>query len=171
MLTRSDIEPAKLPYDKAQIILGGTPINVAVSRTTKAPEVLFGYKVHGTQIEEEHFIDLPEGFSFVGINAERYEPAIPLLKFPLTIGDQWSWKGDYLCAEDVKMPCTAKVTVNRESLNRPGAPTDTIRVDVKLSMEENASADMTFWFAKGSGLVMRKIGQSSSREPASPVAR
>jgi len=165
------VNPAKEPYKKAQLILDKTPITVDLKRTTEGNNVVLSLAALGTVVETEHYLDDPSQFSFLGLNEERYDPALPILKFPFKIGDAWTWKGDYVVASAVKIPCEATLNVTEEPLNRPGLPTKAFRVTVKMTMEEGAKRDLSFWFGRDAGVVMRQVGQSSSREPAEPDNR
>lgn len=102
--------------------------------------------------------DMPE--TVKGSLGDFFEPPIPLLKFPMTVGDQWTWTGENLSGDLHK--ASAKITTSEQ-------PT-TVRVQVELALDSGtgvpAKRTMTFVFAPGRGVVRREIGESSTRIPA-----
>ncbi len=166
--SRSAVSPELQPYGRAGLILAGTVIPVDLKREAKSDSVTFKLMAHGETVEEESYIFGDSLFSIASAAGESYQPAIPLLKFPMHVGDKWEWVGKMGAAEIVRA-AKADVTSANENLNLPGVSGEAIKVNVRLQMDgggpEPAVRNLTFWFVKGKGIVKREFGASSTRQP------
>ena len=105
----------------------------------------------------------------VEVAGESYQEPMPLLKFPLTIGDSWTWSGKMVAGLEPHN-ASAKISTAAEQILLPGGPTQSVLVVVDLAIESGASTPaarkLRFWFVENKGLVKRQFGIGSSREPA-----
>lgn len=166
--SRASVKPDALPYDRAGLILAGTVLPVQLKRTENQDTVSFQLVAHGEVLEEETYTFHDGDFNIASAAGESYQPAIMLLKFPMSVGDHWDWKGK-MGAGEIMRDATAAVTTSGETINLPGVSGPAIKVNVRLQMESGgpqpAVRDLTFWFMKGKGIVKREFGASSTRQP------
>ena len=165
----SDLNLSQAPYDEANIILGG--IVLAASLTARHGEGTVEFVLELKDDPEpdiEYYEYDDESFRFAGTRYETYEPAIPLARFPFTVGDAWSWKGKSIFAGKTRS-ATATVTTGTEKLNVAGGPYETIVITIELSTAvdsaERAVREMKFWIAPKIGIVRREFDFDSAREP------
>ncbi len=157
-----------LPYRKAALILTGTTFPVALSRKLEANSVTFSLSAHDEVIEEEQFEYSEAGFRLAGASGESYHPPIPLLQFPMKVGDSWNWKG-IINVGTIQRTATANIACSSDVLNTAGGPFDAVLVSVELIMPsgavEPAKRRLRFWFVRGKGILKREFGAASTREP------
>lgn len=164
-----ELMPDALYGEQATLNYGGTPIDVAMKRVANGPEVRFLLSAHDEVLETEVYQSTTSEFSLVSID-EKFEPPLPLLKFPMTIGQPWDWSGE-LVAGGVRHRATAKITPSTEQLflTKTGG-VDTVKISIQMQIDSKtpspAKRPLTFWFARGKGIVKREIGTATSREPA-----
>lgn len=142
-----------------------------MARETAGQDVKFLLSAHHEVLETETYRSTTSEFVLISID-ERFEPPLPLLKFPMTLGEGWEWKGELL-AGGLRHRAEGKVTSSTEQLflaNTGGI--DTVKVQIKLEIDSKTPAPakrpLTFWFARGKGIVKREIGTATSREPRTP---
>ena len=166
----ADLNPgAKIP-PKANLKIGEIDMTVEIKQTTDGQQVKFEISAHGQVFESETYSVGETTFDLLDVAGEHYEPKMPLLKFPMRVGDQWQWSGT-MTAGEKPHKAQATVTSTDDSVLLPGSgSTDTILVVVDLSIESGgptpATRKLRFWFAKDKGLIKRQFGIGSSREPA-----
>ncbi len=167
-LDATALQPARLPYDKGSLILGGSAIPVDLERADEPVGFRFDLKAHGEVVEQEFYVLEKWGFLFRGVKGESYDPAIPLLRFPAAVGEQWTWGGKVLGPDthDAK----ADISTSGETLNLAGGRFDAIRVLVEMQIGSRvgppAERKLVFWFVPEKGIVKREFGSISTREPA-----
>lgn len=171
--SREEMKPGELYADRATLLYGGTEVAVTVTRQASGSQVKFILTAHGQVFETETYEDNDGSFAFVGID-DQFEPPLPLLKFPMRIGDKWEWKGT-LKSATVSHPATATVTTARDNLFLAGqGDLETLRSDVRLFLDSGtptpAERKLTFWFVQGRGIVRREIGTATIRQPAKPAS-
>jgi hypothetical protein len=150
--------------------MGAVTIPVTVNQTIAQDLIEFSLLAHREPIDVEGYQSLPQEFSVLYAEGEHYNPPIPLLRFPMTVGESWSWTGN-MTATAVKRPATAEIDSSIGKVNMPDGPQTAVRVDVRLRMPawgDSAAGRraLVFWFVKGRGLVRREFGSESIREPA-----
>jgi hypothetical protein len=168
--TIEDLQPYVEPYKAAYINHGGTPISTNIKTEKSDGKVSFrfhqGNEATPTEVEEYAFND--REFLYLGNLDERYEPGIPLLKFPLRVGDKWEWSGAYNWG-GASRKATAVVTTATEPLNTVVGEFRAVRSVVELSVETGSKDlhrhKLTFWFAPKRGIVRREFEFSTTREP------
>lgn len=167
--TAVELMPDALYGEKATLNYGGTPVDVTMKRMASGQEVRFMLSAHDEVLETEVYQSTTSEFALVSID-EKFEPPLPLLKFPMRIGEPWEWSGELL-AGGLRHRATAKITPSTEQLflTKTGG-VDTVKVSVELQIDSKtpspAKRPLTFWFARGKGIVKREIGTATSREPA-----
>ncbi len=158
----------KLPYTKARLILAGTEVPVEVQEVRSGESFVLRLVSHGEILEEERYESGPGGFRFLGGSGETFDPPIPLVRLPMTVGESWDWTGVAALGPTEKR-ATAKVTSGRERLNLASGVHDAIKVAVSLSVEtspqQTAKRELTFWIEPNRGVVRREFGAGSTREP------
>ena len=163
--TPADLQPGAAPGSKANLVLKDIQIPVTVTHKTKDNEVILTLETAGVPFEIERYLNEPKQFSFVGLqladteaSGEFYQPPVPLLKFPMNIGDSWEWSGKSVSG-DQPHKGRAKITTSSQ--------TSLVKVQVDLELESGgpnpAKRTLTFWFSPGKGVVKREFGESSSR--------
>ncbi len=168
--TIGDLSPdAKIPTS-AKLKIGEIEIPVEIVQTTKGEEMTIEISAHGQVFENETYQIGDKSFDLLDVAGEHYEPKLPLLRFPMRIGETWDWTGRMTAGEEPHK-ATATITSTSDSVLLPGSgSTDTVLVIVDLSIESGgptpANRKLRFWFAKDKGLVKRQFGIGSSREPA-----
>lgn len=160
--------PHGLPYERAGLILAGTLVPVQMRRRESAEGVVFDLVAHGQVVEDEQYFNSADGFKLVAAGGERYEPPVPIVRYPFKPGEAWDWSGKLHCGARART-ATGNVVVDRDNLNVPGGPFQTLRVTIDLRIDGGgpATADrkLVFWFAPGKGIVKREFGFCSTREP------
>lgn len=167
--TFAEVAPDALPYSKGALILAGTAIPVEIARERTEDRVIFSLIAHKQTLETETYSLARSGFAIESAAGESYLPPIPLLRFPMTIGEAWIWNGE-MSAGDVKRSASATIKTSDDTLNLPGVTGAAIKIDVQLSMDsggpEPAKRRLLFWVLPKMGVVRREFGASSTRLPA-----
>lgn len=163
----AELQPDALPYERAQILIEGTAIPVDVERSEGHEQVAFLFRLGESTIEEEHYAILPHKFALISTAENRFEPPLPLIKYPLHDQQEWTWSGEVLSG--IATPAEAHLTARSESLHLDGGIHPAIRITVALEMqspgESVVTRELNFWFSPGQGLIQRSFGTSSKRQP------
>ncbi len=159
---------AKIPT-KANLKIGNIDMPVEVLQVNTSTQMKLTLQAHGQDFENEIYRISPQSFELEDAAGERYVEPLPLLKFPMKVGDSWKWVGT-MTAGDEPHKATASVVTASENLMLPmSGSTATVLVDVDLTIESGgpspATRKLRFWFVKDKGLVKRQFGIGSSREP------
>jgi hypothetical protein len=122
----------------------------------------------GTVLEEEVYDVTTEGIGVVALGSgEQFSPPIPLLAFPMQVGQSFEWKGDLLLATR-EIRSNADVATERSVIDIASGTTETVLSTVTLRMQDDsgrpAIRKLRFWFAKGRGIIKRDYG-NQVREP------
>lgn len=166
----SDLNLAQAPYDEANMILLGIviPVSLTVKSGKGTVEFVLDMEDEDGVFDVEYYEYDDKSFSFVGNIDETYEPAIPLARFPFTVGDAWSWKGVSKFAGFTRK-ATATVRTGTETLNLAGGHYETVVITIELSVEADSAKpavhEMTFWVSPEHGIVRRDFDFKSAREP------
>ncbi len=166
----AEFQPGALFSDHATLGYGGTEVAVLMKRSEMAGGLIkFVLIAHGQEFETETYQNSDKVFAFVGID-DVFEPPIPLLKFPMKVGDKWEWQGN-LTSATVPHKAEATVTTAREQLFlKKVGDVDSVRSDVRLLLDSGtptpAERKLSFWFVRGKGVVKRELGTATTREPA-----
>lgn len=165
----SQIAPATIPGTSADLLLAGTPypVQIVVKRSGNIMELVL--QNHGEPFEIERYEVSPDQFGLIDAAEEHFAPPLPLLKFPLTMGEEWGWSGTMSTGQIPRL-ATAKVTPAWETLFLSGVSHKTVKIDVDLSLYANKGKSplkrsLDFWFEPKLGLIKRQFGSTSIREP------
>lgn len=165
----ASLDPGALPYGKASLILAGTSYPVEVRRSANGDKITFDLINHGESIDRENYILNSSGFQIAQGAGLTYEPAIPLVLFPMNVGDKWEWKGEVVAGTE-RQAAHASMTSEAESLNLESGFYDGFKVAVSLTLgsaEPPIEKRMSFWFVPKQGIVKREFGTTSTRGPIS----
>ena len=164
-----DVKPeAKIPL-KANLNIGEIDMPVEVDQAQKGEEMTLAFEAHGQTFETETYLVEEAKFGLVDAAGERYSPALPLLKFPMNVGDTWNWVGS-MVAGDAPHKATATVTTSSETILLPttgSVPSILVVVDLEIESggQKPATRKLRFWFVPNKGLIKRQFGSASGREP------
>jgi hypothetical protein len=165
----SALKPNAKIGTSAVLKLADIDIPVEVAQTEADGKLQIDLKAYGQVFETEKYGIDPNKFSLIDAAGETYSDPLPLLKFPMNVGDIWRWDGTMTAGAEPHKS-SAVVTTSAEQLLVPGLGTsDSVLVVVDLSIESGAQTPATrklrFWFVKDKGLVKRQFGIGSTREP------
>ena len=164
-----DMRPDAQPGKTADLVLAGTAYPVTLRQTRNAGRVELDLISHGEVLESERYEIGSQSFSLLDAAEEHFLPALPLLRFPLTIGENWTWTGTMTTGR-IPRPATASVAISTADLFAGGASHDTVKAMVDLSFEANPGRaplkrQLSFWFDPNDGLIQREFGTASVRQP------
>lgn len=164
----SDLEPDKLPYERASLILAGASYPVEVERKVDGERVTFLFKSHGEVLDKESYRLGTQTFQLVQGAGMTFEPPIDLVLFPMAVGQSWGWSGRISSGVDTQ---NAHATVSSEpaSLNLPNGYFEGFKVAVDLEISDSTPAvtkSMAFWLVPKRGIMKREFGSTSTRGPA-----
>lgn len=168
--TSTDLKPETPIPATANLKIGEINMPVEIKQKSEGKTVTIDMEAHGQIFETESYVVGDSSFDLDEAAGEHYEPNLPLLKFPMKVGDTWNWKGT-MTAGEKPHEASAVVTTTNDSVLLPGSgTTETVLVVIDLSIESGgptpASRKLRFWFAKDKGVIKRQFGVGSSREPA-----
>ena len=168
-ITHDDLVPEAGPGESAVLSVGGVAVPVKIIRTFKAELLTLDLIAFDQSFEREVYVVKPNEFGLRHAGFESLEPALPLLKFPMKVGDSWTWKGTM--TSGVSKVADASITSRADKVSRTdGGQDDAVLVEVNLKMDgggaKPAERHLAFWFVKNKGVIKREIGSGSSRAPA-----
>lgn len=162
------LDPSALPYTEARIIMGGLEVPAQMARVVEGKAVTFQISAKNVVLEEEHYENEPTGFRFASLTGESFSPPIPLIRYPLTVGEEWQWTGTAGLGPNLKQ-ATATLTSSNDTLNLATGMADCVRISVDLVVATGGPGQskrpLKFWFEPGKGIVKREFAYSSTREP------
>ena len=168
LATASSISPTATIYPKAELKLADIEIPVEVSQKLNGKEMTVELLSYGQVFEKEIYRAEDDSFCLVDAAGEKYTEPLPLLKFPMNVGDGWRWTGTMTSGSEPHK-ASARVSTSTEQLLLPSGPAESVLVVVDLEIDGGsptpATRKLRFWFAMGKGLVKRQFGIGSSREP------
>jgi hypothetical protein len=166
-----DLQPYAVPYEDAYVIFGGHPVETTVSAQRSEGNIELQFICFDRALDEERYSFDDTAFRYVGSVEDTFEPGIPLLRFPLEVGDEWTWAGTNQFGGQERA-ATADVTTSQDRLNTVAGEYGTVKVAVQLSIESGSAKPvsrlLTFWFAPKRGVVRREFEWSTTREPMPP---
>ncbi|MCW5939623.1 MAG: hypothetical protein KF884_01140 [Fimbriimonadaceae bacterium] len=166
--SRQDLDPTKIRHLEARLVLAGTEVPVTLEPQIQGSEFNLLIRAKGAVMETERYQVNDQTFAFVGGTGEEFVPPIPILRFPLEVGEKWTWTG-VAALGPVKKKANADVTTGLETLNIVSGVSDSVVVTVDLSIEAQpglpAARRLRFWIDPKDGLVKRDFAHNSLREP------
>jgi hypothetical protein len=167
--TMAELAPETVPGKSADLILAGTsyPVQLVVKRNQDRMELIL--ENHDEPFEIERYEVGSNEFSLLDAAEEHFWDPLPLLKFPLRMGEGWTWVGTMTTGQ-IPRRATAKIVPSSETLFISGVSYETIKVDVDLSLYANMGKtplkrSLDFWFEPKGGLIKRAFGTASVRQP------
>lgn len=167
----SALKPDHLELKRCILKLAGTIVTADIVQTRKGDEIVIDLRALGQVFETERYTSTDQDFCVLDAGGEVYDPPIPLIKYPMRVGDEWDWTGRIMTGQQPH-PAKAKVTTASEAMMVNGGTVPAaVRVQVELQIDSgrpNAPSKrmLTFWIAPDMGVVRRSFGDYSSREPA-----
>ena len=167
--TSSELKPDANPGPKAVLRLLTTDIPVEVDETVDSNVETLKLIAKGEVIEVEKYRSTIERFELLQAASESFEPPLTLLRFPLESGAQYTWEGRLKMVGEIGPDATAKITVNKDSLNEKGYSGPAVLSRVELSFDGGAPTKsvrtLKFWFVEGKGVLKREFDKGSARLP------
>lgn len=167
-VNEQSLQPAALPYKQTRIIMGGLEVPAEMSRKVEGKQVTFEITAKGEVLEQEHYENDDTGFRFASLSDESFNPPIPIIRYPFTVGEKWEWSGTAGLGQNIKQ-ATAVVTSTQETLNLVTGVADCVRVTADLEVATGgpgkSKRPLKFWIEPGKGIVKREFAYSSTREP------
>lgn len=168
--TSQDLKPDATVPVKASLKIGEVNMPVEIRQKNELDTVRLEIDAHGQTFETEVYRATEKSFDLVDAAGEIYDKPLPLLKFPMNVGDTWKWVGT-MRSGDEPHKASATVTSASESIMVPSSgSTESVLVVVDLNIESGgptpANRKLRFWFVKDRGLLKRQFGIGSSREPS-----
>lgn len=172
--TASEIQPDALYAEDAVVNYGGIPVKVKMTRKVEGSTINFDLIAYNEALDTEVYKLVADAFSVVSVNGETFKQPIPLLKFPMRIGDTWTWEGELVSGSTPSKVKSVIRTSQESLLLEKWGSIETIKSVVTLNIDSGvqtpAVRTLTFWFAFGPnlhGIVQREFGKDTSRKPSS----
>jgi hypothetical protein len=151
--------------------MGGTKIPVSLRRIGTGEDFGYSLLAHEEEIEREQYRLSDKEFDLVTADSDKFQPPLPLLRFPMKTGDSWEWKGTMKEGETDR-PTTARITSFSTDLVLANLHNQAVKIVADLSISSGtpvpAQRTLTFWFTAEGGVVKREFGAGSARMPAEP---
>ena len=168
-ISESPVRNGVVPGDKAMLRMAGIDIPVKIKAVRHEEQVALVLIANDVVMDREvyHRDDKELGIAFGA--GEAFSPPIPLMRFPMRVGDTFDWNG-VMMSNNRARGARAKVT-SAVAKTDTGEGTETgIRVQVALDImpEQKGPSikrSMTFWIVEGKGVVRREFASDSVREP------
>jgi hypothetical protein len=134
----------------------GTKTNYVLKTVKTGTTVNFQATSDGKVVDEEVYDVKDNSILLKSAAGENFNPPVVLVKFPLYVGDQYTWKGS-LCCEIEKIEGSATVTTSTDFVQGKDNSSDAIKAEMNLKFGEGASRKLSFWFVNGKGIVKTEI--------------
>lgn len=170
-VTLENLRPEASPGTKGQLVLGGLQVPIGIVRSVVGNLMTLDLRAHDESFETETYEFDKSQFALTQASEESFTPPLPLLKFPMKVGDAWTWKGSI--KSGAERPAEASISTRPDKVYLAGGQQeDALMAEVKLTMDSGtrtpAERRLAFWFVKNKGVVKREIGSGSTRLPAAP---
>ncbi len=162
------LKPDQLTLKSSHLELAGTDYRADVKVERRGSTIEIDLVHENSVIESERYESTEEGFFLSSASAQQYDPPVPLIKYPMHVGDKWTWSG---MTDPDSRHAKAEIASSIEGLTINGRTVpNVVRIDVTVSMEGGGdqsptTSRLSFWIAPGLGVVKRKFGDYSTREP------
>lgn len=164
------LKPDNLTLEKCVLKLAGSKYAAEIHQTRSGDDIELELVAMGTVFETERYRSTDTQFSVVDTGGERYDPPIPLIKYPMHVGDTWTWAGKYWTGPEPHT-AQAKVTTSTDDVViEGGTARNVVRVEIVRTVDSGspdvtATRKLVFWIVPNMGVVKRAFGDESSREP------
>lgn len=162
LVNASELKLDRLSGAKNELQIASEVIPVVTESRVEGDRRILRFMSHGAELEREEYLLSEESLLLARTSSDLFEPPLPVLKFPLRLGEEWSWKGS-IRSGDLLVPAEAKVLAIREPIDLP--PSDALKINIVLTIRDKDSSrrELLFWFVEGEGLVKRQFGASIRR--------
>jgi hypothetical protein len=167
---KGELNPALPPAELALLVTAGTEREVRVATRRDGESVSIEMFLHDELYDDEQYISRQGSFSLKSAAGEIYDPPMPLLKFPMNVGEKWEWSGVAIVGPE-RTEANAEIETSETRTYVCGVPVDAIRSLVRLTLPTAngpIQRQMTFFFSPDRGVFRREYGQHSVREPSCP---
>jgi hypothetical protein len=142
--------------------LANVPIEAEAKMTVDGNTRTIKIFKDGVPIEEEVYIVTTEQISVKSMGTgETFDPPLPLIKLPMSVGDTFDWTGKIVFAGH-ELEGKAKAVTSRDTPDLATGPRETLRVAVELEISDGspkpATRKLDYWFAEGVGPIRRDYG-------------
>ncbi len=156
-----------LPLDGGQTdasyLVDGTVADYTLKVVKSGDKTSFEALSHNDLVETETYLVKDSNVFLCHALGEDFHDPIPLMKFPLRIGDKYEWKGTLTSGrEDFKG--TATVDTVWDSVRMKDGSLDAVKVEIDLRIEDVGTRRLSFWFVNGRGVLRTEMGKNV-REP------
>lgn len=163
----SAISPSHSPPSRAILTLSGSPFTVDVKAKKDQSKFTITLVKGDRELDHEEYVAGSEMFQIRVAGGETYNPPIDLLRFPMKVGDSWTWSGKL----DSGVKADAKIDTSKDTVYVGTVPQPAVKVEVSLRFlalggDDHAQRTLTFWFSPKHGLFKRQYDNLSIREPA-----
>lgn len=167
--TFGDLNPDRFGDKTAILDYSGTKIPVTVETHREGNVFSIVLSAMEQETDREVYTVQPNEFDLQQGVSETYTPPLPLLKFPMNVGDTWAWKGT-LSTGVPPPPATATIETSADKVYlKDRGNVDAVKVTVNLLIEgggpDKVQRTLSLWFVKDLGPVKREFGKESSRLP------
>lgn len=154
----------------ATLNLAGIKMDCTVSITAEGVSRVLKLISDKVVVEEELYSLTTDGLILTRIGptpGESFEPGIPILKFPSSVGDSWTWSGKIKIVGR-SIEAEAEIKTRSESVRFVSGQANPIVSEINLKLNDGsptpAQRRLTIWVVKGEGPVKRDFG-NQIREP------
>lgn len=148
-----------MPKGKTVFTLDGVTTDYKlVSKRTDSQLFIMG--TSGDEVLSEEVYSLTSDvLGLIKAGGEQFSPALPLLKFPLSAGDHYDWKGTVMAGSQ-QISAEAAVTTKTAMMAFEGKPLESIEVSVDLSIAGRGNHFLTFNLSRENGIFKTQIGKT-----------
>lgn len=155
-----------VPIREQQLVYERTKIPVEAVGSRVGKDFRIELQGHGQVFESEAYRLESDQFDLVDAAGETFSPPLPILKFPMTVGDSWTWEGKLESAGRTRS-VTAKImsSPDRIVLKDRTYP-EIVKIEVQIQMDSGgatpATRILTFWIDRQDGVIKRQFGVGGS---------
>jgi len=168
-ISESPVRNGIVPGDKAMLRMAGIDIPVQIKPVRHEEQVALVLIANDVVMDREVYHRDDKELSITFGAGEAFSPPIPLMRFPMRVGDTFDWSG-VMMSNNRARGARAKVTSAVAKTDTGEGNETGVRVHVALDIlpEQKGPGikrSMTFWIVEGKGVVRREFGSDSVREP------
>lgn len=166
---RSELQPDAVYSEKAELVFPNLDVPVTMKRTLKDGKIRFDFLSMGEVLDSEVYVLDRSSYGLQEMNMESYSPPIPILMFPMAVGEKWEWTGSQ---ESGGRTHKAWATISSQIAKLPDRDLETVHITVNLNIDSTvgppSERKVEFWFTKGRGIVKRSYGDALARVSLDP---
>jgi hypothetical protein len=150
------------------LVLAGTEVPVTLEPKLEGESFELAIRARGSVIEVERYGLGDKTFTYRGGTGEEFVPPIPIVRYPMQVGETWTWAG-VAGLGPVEKGASADIDTTLETVNLATGVSEAVLVTVNLTIQAQqgvpARRQLRFWIDPKEGLVKRDFAHSSVREP------